>query len=356
MAHKKKQPFIKFTRTERLALLGAGFIWGLVALVSAGLYLFMEPPAQAQTPADSTVQTAALQPPTPRPTLPPTPTATRVASNLLRRVPPPTPTFMPQVAIHAPAQPAAVVEFLPTASPQILPTFTATPAPQVVDNPPVQPASAALQLPTPQPTLPPTPTATRIVPDMLPEIAAATSTAVPQVAPVFPTATQLPATATRPSVQAAPVSSQQPTHMTIDAVGIDSRVISVGWYPEYQDGQETLVWEVADYAVGWHQNSALPGQKGNMVLTAHSNISGEVFRPLHDINLGDVVTVYVGAQAYHYVVAFTTVVKEAGQPREVRRQNARWIAPTDDERLTLVTCWPYPSNTHRMIVVARPIR
>jgi sortase (surface protein transpeptidase) len=30
--------------------------------------------------------------------------------------------------------------------------------------------------------------------------------------------------------------------------------------------------------------------------------------------------------------------------------------PSGDERLTLVTCWPYewPGNSHRVIVVARP--
>jgi len=38
----------------------------------------------------------------------------------------------------------------------------------------------------------------------------------------------------------------------------------------------------------------------------------------------------------------------------VRRQNARWIAPTTDERLTLVTCWPYTGNSHRLIIVAKP--
>jgi len=30
--------------------------------------------------------------------------------------------------------------------------------------------------------------------------------------------------------------------------------------------------------------------------------------------------------------------------------------PTEDERLTLVTCAPYPRNTHRLIVVASPVR
>jgi sortase (surface protein transpeptidase) len=38
-----------------------------------------------------------------------------------------------------------------------------------------------------------------------------------------------------------------------------------------------------------------------------------------------------------------------------RLNNARWLAHTEDVRLTLVTCWPKLSNTHRLILVARPL-
>ncbi len=38
-----------------------------------------------------------------------------------------------------------------------------------------------------------------------------------------------------------------------------------------------------------------------------------------------------------------------------RLDNARWLNRTDDVRLTLVTCWPKISNTHRLILVARPL-
>ncbi|HMQ55905.1 MAG TPA: sortase, partial [Anaerolineae bacterium] len=60
-------------------------------------------------------------------------------------------------------------------------------------------------------------------------------------------------------------------------------------------------------------------------------------------------------QKYEYVVDFKTIVKEKGESVDVRRKNAQWIAPTNDERLTLVTCWPYTNNTHRVIVVAKPL-
>jgi sortase A len=49
------------------------------------------------------------------------------------------------------------------------------------------------------------------------------------------------------------------------------------------------------------------------------------------------------------------ILKEKGEPPEVREQNTAWIAPTEDERLTMVTCWPYTNNTHRLVIVAKPI-
>jgi sortase A len=49
------------------------------------------------------------------------------------------------------------------------------------------------------------------------------------------------------------------------------------------------------------------------------------------------------------------ILPERFESSEVRLQNARWIQHSEDERLTLISCWPYESNTHRVIVVAFPI-
>ena len=35
-------------------------------------------------------------------------------------------------------------------------------------------------------------------------------------------------------------------------------------------------------------------------------------------------------------------------------KNASFIKPTDDVRLTIVSCWPRDNNTHRLIVIAKP--
>jgi sortase (surface protein transpeptidase) len=48
------------------------------------------------------------------------------------------------------------------------------------------------------------------------------------------------------------------------------------------------------------------------------------------------------------------ILPEAGQPLEVRVENAKYILPTEDERVTLVTCHPYGSLRNRLIVIAYP--
>jgi sortase A len=140
----------------------------------------------------------------------------------------------------------------------------------------------------------------------------------------------------------------------IASVGIDTKVIPVGWNVVEQNGQEYSVWQVADYAAGWHKTSAMLGYRGNTVMAGHHNMNGEVFKDLVNVEVGDRIEIYAGEYKFEYVVELKTIVKEKGEPVEVRQRNAQWIAPTNDERVTLVTCWPYTNNTHRVIVVAKP--
>jgi sortase (surface protein transpeptidase) len=45
---------------------------------------------------------------------------------------------------------------------------------------------------------------------------------------------------------------------------------------------------------------------------------------------------------------------EAATASEAERlRQAQTLAPTADPTLTLVTCWPYAANTHRVVVVAK---
>jgi sortase A len=157
-----------------------------------------------------------------------------------------------------------------------------------------------------------------------------------------------------PTSTLVPVATHPPSRIVAPAINLDSEVVPVGWKQVTQDGGNVSVWEVAEYAAGWHQNSKLPGGGGNIVLSGHHNIKGEVFRYLVDLVPGDTVTLYADDRPYTYTVEARLVVRDKGVPEAERRENARWIGPFPDERVTLITCWPYTNNTHRVIVIAKP--
>ncbi len=317
------------TIVEQIALLFASFVW--TAVVLAGIVLFWvyqdvqnrwsyvlsAPPealAQAAPPTVTPTPTATLWPGpgptmTPTATQPPTPTATWV-------IPPP--NFLPETLNPDEPTPVPVIIDPPDQAPAPEAPLTATPEPPPTAPPPPQnPEPTPIPPPT-QPASPPTP---------------------PPAAP-----------APQP-----PAAAGAPTHVVIESIGIDSDVIPVGWQVVEQNGQQFSIWQVADFAVGWHETTAPLGQRGNTVMAGHHNVNGEVFRDLVNIEVGDKVVAYSGNQKFEYVVELKTIVKEKGEPLEVRQRNAQWIAPTNDERLTLVTCWPYTNNTHRVIVVAKPL-
>jgi LPXTG-site transpeptidase (sortase) family protein len=179
----------------------------------------------------------------------------------------------------------------------------------------------------------------------------------------------VPSLASNPLVVAEDVSSAQeqlevvgaaadrpiPTRIVADSIGLDADVIEVGWMQVLENGATKNVWVVADFAAGWHQDSKVPGEGGNIVLSGHHNIKGQVFRYLVDLEVGDMISLYAGDERFDYVLHDKFIVKDKGEPEAVRRANAKWIGPFNEERLTLVTCWPFNSNTHRLIVIAKPV-
>jgi len=145
-----------------------------------------------------------------------------------------------------------------------------------------------------------------------------------------------------------------PTHITIPAIKVDSNIVEVGVSPTTVDGQPALIWDVAPYAVGHNFSSASPGEGENVVLTGHDDWEGEVFKNLYKLKKGDDIEVQAGDRQISYHVDDILLLPEVGEPLEKRIQNAAFIGTTGDERLTLVTCWPYAVDDHRLIVIARP--
>jgi sortase A len=148
-----------------------------------------------------------------------------------------------------------------------------------------------------------------------------------------------------------------PDRIVIPKIELDASVIPVESEPLEYEGEIYEQWLAPNYrAVGWHNTSVGLGAPGNTVLNGHHNIKGEVFRDLYQLQTGDEIDLYSGDRLLKYIVVYTSVLPERNQPLEVRLANAEWIQPTEDERITLITCWPYESNTHRVVVVAVPMR
>jgi len=103
-------------------------------------------------------------------------------------------------------------------------------------------------------------------------------------------------------------------------------------------------WEQLKKGVGQYIGSADPGENGNVVLSAHNDIFGEIFRHLDRLKPGDQVTLFTNQRAYNYSVLETRIV----EPTEVEV-----LAPTSEPTITLISCYPYMVDDQRIVVKAR---
>jgi sortase A len=174
--------------------------------------------------------------------------------------------------------------------------------------------------------------------------------------PASPYVTQQRATAVdSPAPTATNLPIWVPDRIVIPAIQLDAPIMPAQLKEIEYLGTRYQQWLAPDsFASGWHATSATLGVAGNTVLNGHHNVHGEVFGHLVDLKPGDLIWVYSDTTAFAYRIRLTTILPERWQPAYIRLANARWIQPSEDERLTLITCWPYESNTHRLIIVALP--
>jgi sortase A len=93
--------------------------------------------------------------------------------------------------------------------------------------------------------------------------------------------------------------------------------------------------------VGQHIGSANPGEAGNVVLSAHNDIFGELFRYLDQLRPGDEIVLSTATQDYTYrVTGWRTV-----EPTEVDV-----MAATTRPTVTLISCYPYMVDDQRIVV------
>jgi sortase A len=131
-----------------------------------------------------------------------------------------------------------------------------------------------------------------------------------------------------------------PTLGPQQAIQIDIPAIGVLNWPIVQgDG-----WEQLKKGVGQHIPSDNPGENGNVVLSGHDDVYGEVFRNLDKLQPGDQLILYTMQQQYVYFVTETRIV----EPSQVDVMDS-----TSDPTVTLISCYPYMVDDKRIVVFAK---
>jgi sortase A len=121
----------------------------------------------------------------------------------------------------------------------------------------------------------------------------------------------------------------QPTRIQIPALSVDAQIVQGDSWDQLKTG------------VGQHLGTANPGERGNLVLSAHNDIFGEIFRHLDQLKAGDEIIVSSGSQRYRYVVS---------QSRVIAPTQVDVMLPTSDPTVTLISCYPYLVDNKRIVV------
>jgi len=144
-----------------------------------------------------------------------------------------------------------------------------------------------------------------------------------------------------------------PTRIVIPKIKVDAPITPGGLVKK----KRRYEWGTVNKGVAWHNLSAIPGQTGNMTLSGHNGSRGnKVFRRLHKLHVGDTFLIYSTNGVFEYVITDRIITRELFQNKKKKARNARWIGNFADERVTLITCHPWWTNTHRLILIAHPVK
>lgn len=167
-------------------------------------------------------------------------------------------------------------------------------------------------------------------------------TEVPSVVPVAPT--EIPVVALTPTSSApitldpadqtdrgvAPAAPRPgvPVRLVLESIGVDTEVQQGGLKPN-QDGD--LEWETLPFVAVNYQQLGPVGRTGNPVIAGHvvTRFEGNVFRDLYKVELGAPIEVYTDQSRFNYQV---------DEIKLVSPESIEVMAPTQDARLTLITC------------------
>lgn len=138
-----------------------------------------------------------------------------------------------------------------------------------------------------------------------------------------------------PDVARAPVTDDTPRRIIIPDIDVDHVIV------------QGVDWEALKNGVGQLPNGITPKTpNGNLVLAAHNDIYGEIFRHLDQLEPGMEFQIQTATQIFTYRITGSDVVT----PDAVHVMESRGYAAA-----TLISCYPYRDNSKRIIIFAERV-
>lgn len=134
-----------------------------------------------------------------------------------------------------------------------------------------------------------------------------------------------------PELERPPITPETARRIIIPDIGVDQVIVQGADHESLKLG------------VGQVLNGTTPGDDGNLVLAAHNDIYGEIFRYLDQLEPGMEFEVHTEKQIYSYVITGQEIVN----PNDVHVMDYQG-RPT----ATLISCYPYQVNNKRIIITA----
>ena len=138
--------------------------------------------------------------------------------------------------------------------------------------------------------------------------------------------------------------------LSIEKINIEAPIILNIDYNNIDDYNYALTLGVAHMAGSPH-----PDEKGNVVILGHSSPYqeyvgdyGKIFANLGDLEAGDIIK--IKGEKYGEIFQYKVREQKIVTPDEVSI-----LGKTQNDQLTLITCWPIGSNAKRLIIIADKI-
>ena len=215
-------------------------------------------------------------------------------------------------------------------APQMMPTFVAAANPGMLPETGAQASQPSFAAP-PMPTAIPTVTPQAVVDAARDREVAEADVPFGQQNPTFEQSGNSARNVRFDMQKRAPLAEPPSRRLRIPAIDVDNFI--------YQySGPQSLKLGVVQFG-----QPVAPGETGNLVLAAHNDIYGEVFRDLDQLKGGDELVLMGENGSHTYRVSATLIVDP---------DDAWVMRPTSTPTLTLVSCYPYIVDSHRIVVFA----